>query len=262
LGEKGLFNNTVLSQEQKDLLSILVESSRNLPKDKREKFYIIPPGFSDTQITLTHPGLPNKWLEVYPGDIEVLASSGFLLVSYNESLKNFDVTPNGYAYYQYLTQQSHLPIERITSNIKTYIESDIFKKKYPIAYQKWYEAESILWATDSEQQLTMIGHLCRETIQEFANALVSHYNPPNVDENKSHDVNRIAAVLYYRKESIGETEKLFLDALLEYWKTISTLVQRQEHGSQRKETLLWEDGRRIIFQTVIVMYEVDRALST
>jgi len=53
----------------------------------------------------------------------------------------------------------------------------------------------------------------------------------------------------------------FLDALLVYWGTACDLVQRQEHGSQREGApLTWEDARRVVFQTMLVMYEVGRAV--
>jgi hypothetical protein len=55
---------------------------------------------------------------------------------------------------------------------------------------------------------------------------------------------------------------LFLDALIAYWRAVSNLVQRQEHGVQKAGSqLVFEDGRRVIFQTAIVMFEVDRALN-
>jgi hypothetical protein len=47
----------------------------------------------------------------------------------------------------------------------------------------------------------------------------------------------------------------------ETYATVSDLVQRQEHAGQREgEPLVWEDGRRIVFQTAIVMFEIDRSL--
>jgi hypothetical protein len=37
--------------------------------------------------------------------------------------------------------------------------------------------------------------------------------------------------------------------------------KRQEHGGQKEgRPLTWEDARRVVFQTLIVMYEIDRAL--
>jgi hypothetical protein len=48
---------------------------------------------------------------------------------------------------------------------------------------------------------------------------------------------------------------------VDYWGTVSDLVQRQEHGAQKQGAeLTWEDARRVVFQTAIVMYEVSRAL--
>jgi hypothetical protein len=47
-----------------------------------------------------------------------------------------------------------------------------------------------------------------------------------------------------------------------YWGTVNDLIQRQEHGAQREGgALAWEDGRRVVFQTAIVMFEIDRSLS-
>lgn len=49
--------------------------------------------------------------------------------------------------------------------------------------------------------------------------------------------------------------------LLDYWRKANDLVQRQEHGAAREpdESFIWEDSRRVVFQTLIVMYEIDRA---
>lgn len=48
-----------------------------------------------------------------------------------------------------------------------------------------------------------------------------------------------------------------LDALVVYWGTVSDLIQRQEHGAQKEgEALRWEDGRRVVFQTAVVMFEI------
>ena len=59
---------------------------------------------------------------------------------------------------------------------------------------------------------------------------------------------------------LGETHQAFLHALLTYWGTVSDLVQRQEHGAVRdKEPLTWEDTRRVVFQTAIVMFEIARS---
>jgi hypothetical protein len=64
-----------------------------------------------------------------------------------------------------------------------------------------------------------------------------------------------------RASKIGSTEKPFLEALVAYWGTLSDLIQRQEHGALREgDALVWEDDRRVVFQTCVVMYELSRAL--
>ena len=78
--------------------------------------------------------------------------------------------------------------------------------------------------------------------------------------DKSRDINRIQAVVDQRRSQLGTTAAL-LDALVSYWRVVSGLVQRQEHGAQKEgRPLVWEDGRRVVFQTAIIMFEVDRML--
>jgi hypothetical protein len=43
--------------------------------------------------------------------------------------------------------------------------------------------------------------------------------------------------------------------MVDYWNALVDLHQRQEHGAQRQgQPLTWEDGRRVVFQTILVMY--------
>ena len=252
-----------LEKEQRELISTLVEAHRNFSGLDREKFYFLPQAFTDNNIYIAHPGLPDGQIPANPRDVDVLIRYGLLYVTHEQGGgKAFDISPTGFGYYEKLKKQIQKPIKKVINEVKTYIDSDIFQQKHLIAYQKWHEAEKLLWEADSEQKLTTIGHLCRESIQAFVSSLVTQHNPPDVDENESHDINRIKAVISQHANQFGKTEKSFLNSLIDYWKSISELVQRQEHGAQReKESLIWEDGRRVIFQTIIVMYEVDRALS-
>ncbi|MBW2035619.1 MAG: hypothetical protein JRI94_18955, partial [Deltaproteobacteria bacterium] len=230
-------------------------------RENRQKFYVLQSAYGETNALISHPGLPKKF-SAYPGDIDILIRYGLLFGRYEQGGLEFDVSPTGFTYYEQVKKQNQQPVGKIEKSIKSYIESNSFQAKYSSAYEKWANAEELLWQADSIRQLTTIGHLCREAIQEFASTLITYYRLTNVDENKAHDVNRIRSVLDNQSSNLGETEKIFLDALLEYWKTVSSLVQRQEHGAQReKENLIWEDGRRVVFQTLLVMYEVDKALS-
>lgn len=249
-----------LQQEQRDLLTALVEASRNVPRDQREEFiYVRTLGSSDVQ----HPGLPGWQLPVYQGDLDVLAAEALLNVTAPQrGVLMFDVAPRGFELYEELRQHATTPARQVEEHLMRYLDSDAFQRSYPEAHRKWAEAAERLWASDSQQQLTMIGHLCREAMQEFATSLVDHHQPPGVNTDKAHDVARIRAVLDQQTSKLGTTAAPFLKALLGYWGTVSDLVQRQEHGAQKEgRPLVWEDGRRVVFQTAVVMFEIDRTLS-
>jgi hypothetical protein len=160
-----------------------------------------------------------------------------------------------------MQRRSAAPVQQVEEELMRYLDSDTFQRVHPAAHRKWSEAAERLWASDSQQQLTTIGHLCREAMQAFATGLVDQHQPPGVDTDRAHDVARIRSVLQQHAAKLGTTAAPFLDALLAYWGTVSDLVQREEHGAQKEgRPLVWEDGRRVVFQTAIVMFEVDRTL--
>lgn len=199
---------------------------------------------------------------MYEGHLETLVSKGMLRGQYNNDAFFFDVTPEGINYYQWLKQQAQDRVQQMETTVTSYFSADRFQKVYLGAYQKWAEAERLLWGSDSAQQLTTIGHLCREAIQEYATTLVERYHPSEVDADKAHDIARVRAVLNLRKDRFGEREREFLEALLTYWVRVSKLVQRQEHGTQPGgEAFIWDDARRVVFHTAIVMVEIDQSLS-
>jgi hypothetical protein len=249
-----------LEREQEELLKALVEATRNVPRDQRQKFHCLSDGEGDHVL---HPGLPGRELRIYEGDIDILDAEGLLNVTYSRQpgTRSFDVTPLRLRLYEELQHRSGAPAQQVEERLQRHLEGDAFQQKYPEAYRKWAEAAELLWASDSQEQLTTIGHLCREAVQEFATGLVDQYQPPGVDQNKAHDVNRVQAVLDQHRAQLGTTAAPFLDALVAYWRTVSALVQRQEHGVQKAASLVWEDGRRVVFQTLVVMFEIDRALN-
>jgi hypothetical protein len=249
-----------LEPELQELLATMVEHLRNTPRTERGKFLVLKTLGSTSLFNLSSHQL-NR--EVYEGDVEALANAGLLTVSYNRQGEElYDVSQQGYRYYEELQRRKGAPVERISSNLRNYLNAQGFLDEHRTSYSKWVEAEEILWGGDSSQRLTTIGHLCREAMQAFASEIVGKYKPEQVDPDITHVVGRIRAVLDDRKSALGDTECAFLDALLIYWGTVSDLAQRQEHDSKREgETLLWEDARRLVFQSVVVMYEIHRALT-
>jgi hypothetical protein len=253
--------NILLEPSQEELLCKFVEADRQRQTNQREKFALVEVMSSPSSVQ--HPGLPGKSIPIFTPDLETLEEEGLIRFSNRQrGFSQFTITPTGFKYYEYLKTRSGEPIQRLESNIKQYLDAETFQTQYPAAYQKWSEAEKLLWGADSEQQLTVIGHLCREAMQEFADILIKKYRPPNTDTDKAHTVSRIRSTLEFRKKELGKRKHAFLEACLPYWGTVSDLVQRQEHGAQKEgESLIWEDGRRVVFQTMIVMFEIDQALN-
>jgi len=253
-----MLERILLEPEQKELLTTLVEATRNVKR--REKFLVLE---TNESTWLRHAGLSGNHLEVYDADLEVLGNERLIALSYGtRGVAPFDVTPLGFRYYEYLKQQLGHPIQRVEISIHNFLEADVFRQTYPLAYQKWAEAEKLLWSTDSEQQLTTIGHLCREAIQEFVTALVERYKPSGVTYDKAKIIARTKAVLAVQSKKQGDRVEKFLEALTNYLGTTHDLIQRQEHGGQKEgEPLVWEDARRVVFNTAMVMFELDHALS-
>ncbi len=259
MNKKTIEDEILLEQVQKELLIFIVEAVRNTPPDKRQKFFVAQSLGGDD---LLHPSVPKDKTSIYFGDIEALAQEELLALGRgSKGTQNFDVTPKGFKYYEYLMQKLGKPVERIEKTVKNYIDSNNFAKKYPKPYEKWCSAEELLWKTDSKEQLTLIGHLCREAVQEFTDCLVSSHNPSNVPREKTKTVARLKAVIETQENALGDTKRAFLDALVAYWGTVNDLIQRQEHDSQKEDMpLIWEDARTVVFQTLIVMFEIDKNL--
>ncbi len=256
-----MFDDVLLEPEHEELLVKLVEAQKSVPAEKREPFIHIRTNQGDFAIggggrceNICCPVSFYKAL-LNEGLLDIVAIGG-------RGSENFDVTPRGYRYYGHLKTRSGQPVHQVETEIRSFLDGPDFQAKYPLAYQKWVEAEQLLWPSDSERQYTKIGHIAREAAQEFAAELVNRFQAPNVDPNKAATKNRLKAVVAHRSGQLGTTEKAFLDALIEYWQALLDLVQRQEHGGQKEgEPLSWEDGRRVAFQLAVVMYEIDRSLS-
>ena len=257
--QMNMFEDILLEPVQEDLLITVVEAARSTPLDKRQKFFVAQSFGGDS---LIHPTIPNEKSQIYFGDIESLARENLVALGYGSNgTPNLDVTPLGFKYYEFLKVRLGQSVERIEKTMKSYIDAQNFQRNYPKAFEKWSAAEELLWRTDSKQQLTTIGHLCREAIQEFTDSIVDRHGPPGVTNDKSKTIARLKAVFHLKLEQLGKSRKPFFDALTAYWATVNDLVQRQEHGGQKEgQSLIWEDGRLVVFQTLIVMFEIDRAL--
>jgi len=257
LGEQ--FEAVLLLDHQKELLLELVKAEHAVSPERRPKFIVAT---SQGGSAILHEGLPAN-LQANTSDIEALGDVQLLrLATGSRGSMNFSITPLGFKYSQWLREVSGEPVQRVTNETRIYLVSEVFRSRYPVVYEKWAQAEAALWGEDSASQLTTIGHLCREALQEFTSVIIERVKPPKVNSEKTMTVARMRAVLDHLSGQLGATEKLFLDALLAYWGTLGDLVQRQEHGAHKEGKLLeWEDARRVVFQTAVVIFEIDHAVS-
>lgn len=242
--------------EQVELLSAIVEASKAV----REEFYILR---TMNGPFLRHSGLPGNHLDVYEPDFQMLEDLGLLTITHYDSRTGkstvFDVSPQGRQVYEQAHIQAVSPQDSVEDEMRRFTESGSFARRHPAALERWTAAARLLWSSDANGQLTEVGHFCREAMQEFADALTRDL-PVNPDSGKTDTVKRVRAALDASEARIGKTATEMLTALLAYWGTVSDLAQRQEHAASRTGApLRWEDARRLVFQTLTVMYEVDRA---
>ena len=110
-----------------------------------------------------------------------------------------------------------------------------------------------------ERNATPIGHECREALLRFSIDLTDRLIE-DADRTFKGPIDRLRSVIEATRPH-SETVAKQLDALLAYWGTTLDLAHRQEHGAERDSgSLSREDARRVVFHTMIVMYEWDRLL--
>ena len=259
-GEESIIQRIPLESEQKELLRQFVDADRKVPRGKERTFLALEDEMSGcTFVHLTEDGIQVRGDRT---DADILVHKGLLGHSgAPKGGEHFYVMPEGVQYYRQLMQLAP-PMETVESEIVRHLSSDEFGRLYRTPFEKWSDAAALLWGSDSQKQFTTIGHLCREALQIFTDMQVNKYKPSEIDLVKSHTANRLRSVIESCKSRLGSREREFLDALVDYWQAVSNLAHRQEHGAEREGgSLKWEDSRRVVFQTCIVMYEIDRALS-
>ena len=245
-----------------ELLCLLVEAAKSV--EQKRPFDALPPALGANLGEVLHDGLPGKKLSVYIGDVRELADLGLLTIRHTglNGEFRFDVSTAGFTAYAAVRSETTKQVEQVEAVMRTFLESAVFQQRYPAALDKWLAAARALWAADTDAPLTEVGHLCRESMQYFADCLVARLPAGAVKPAATQTVNRVRAVLSYVRPQLSEKVHAFLDSLLNYWGCVQDLIQRQEHGALKEhEKLLWEDARRVVFQSLIIMYEVDRAVS-
>lgn len=249
-----------LEDEQYELLNKFVEAHRNTPRESRGNFIAIQ-AMDEPQATFLHSMAGNIQFEGSLSDAEVLAYAGLLRMSYSSrGDKLFTVLPQGIKMYEQ-KKVSSPAIKELLSESQELISTYEFKKMHSSASFKWEQAAMLLWSADSMKQLTTIGHLCREALQEFTTSLAHDKKIDLSSIQPAKTVSRLKFIIDNSSSASSKTTKDFLFTLISYWGAVSDLVQRQEHGAQKEgENLVWEDARRVVLYTNLVMYELFRSV--
>lgn len=250
-----------LDQEQIKIFINFIDLFRNVVRDKQCKF--VASHLADGTTLIEHPLKPNGKIKISKIDFEALCRNRLFYGHYLESphQMQFIIPLEAIAQYEMLKNKRIAPLQRIENETLDYIKSDIFINRYPKSYAKWQMAEELFLLETDNRNLTTIGHLCRESLQEFSDELLSHKSIKS-EYSRSKIIAKIKCVLKLIDIS-SSSKSQFLNALLNYWGALSDLVQKQEHDNQKEsEHLEIEDARRIIFHSAIVMYEIDKTVFT
>ena len=146
---------------------------------------------------------------------------------------------------------------QVALDIVAYVEDEPFRRRYPGAHAKWRAAVD-LYNADGVRHASAIGIHCRESMGHFATELCTLHGVRSATNvrptDKIRDVIRVTPGL--------DPEVLrVLDALVALWLAIHDLVNRQVHGNERGAGALnADDSLRVVFQTMLVMFELDRAI--
>jgi hypothetical protein len=240
----------LLTDEQREMLVFLVEYTRRASGGQRYQFLILRLGADDVL------KLRGEQRLIFFPDFQELDRNELIRLQERKAAATFVVSPRGFAFYEEIKRAEGEPVERVEAEAHHLLTRDVVND-YPNAADKWREAEDLLWKSNAEEQLTAIGHKCREALQSFAESLYERHCPNSNALPKEKTLDKIRAVLESHRASVGRTTEGFLNA---YWAAVNDLAERAEHGSQREGCpLLWEDARRLVFQTLLVIVELAAA---
>lgn len=160
--------------------------------------------------------------------------------------------------------------ERIEEYLRSYLEDERFRSTHPLACGRWIVAWELLWCADSRAKVIAVGQRAREAIQAFGVSLLEACTPlamdarwPELLTERARRTGPLEAVIGVTEaygEELGHERSELLGGLLEHWRALSEELGGHEDGS-RPERLRWEDGRRLVLFTALVMVEVDRSFS-
>ena len=162
--------------------------------------------------------------------------------------------------------------ERIADYLRAYLADERFRSTHPLAYGRWLVAWEMLWCADSRAKVISIAWRARDAMDAFSTSLLERCVPlamdphwPDLlagDSTRPDPLDGLASVTDAYRDELGAQRSELLGGLLEHWGALLQSVRRHEQRSQAPgERLHWEDGRRLVLFTALVMVEIDRSFA-
>jgi hypothetical protein len=152
------------------------------------------------------------------------------------------------------------PPNRIERHVESYVDSPGFRERYPVAFESWQTAfES--YCEDPVRHAQSIARACRKALTSFDEEATRHYEL-DVPSDELGRAKRLRAAIAADDAHLAPGMLEFLDALLKYWETTGDLVERHTDGEpvDVDEESTVDVIRRMVFHTMLAMYEIDQAL--
>jgi hypothetical protein len=170
----------LLTDDQKETLVFLVEQTRRLSQGQRYEFIAYRALGADMLMVGSE-----RYPTFFP-DLQELDRKNLIRLTERANSASFVVSPEGFAFYEEIKRAEGGPIERVEAETRHLLGTDV-AVAYPEAAEKWREAEDLLWRPDAEEQLTAIGHKCREALQCFARSLYQKQCPEGQGPSEGQD---------------------------------------------------------------------------
>jgi hypothetical protein len=142
------------------------------------------------------------------------------------------------------------------------VSHERFRSVHLGAYERWSQASAIIYRDSARESLLAAGREAHEALQEFARAVSEppHSRITSDPDSTEATAGRLRAFTDAYRSQLGDARCELLQALLEHWRAL--IDQLQNHVYEREmvdEPLRWEDARRVVILTALVMVEIDRS---
>jgi len=145
--------------------------------------------------------------------------------------------------------------------LKACVSQERFCSAYPSAYDRWWQATAILYGEGSIDSVLAAGQKAGEALQEFARAVAEPLQPRAINPDSTRaTVGRLRAFTETYRSQLGDARCELLHTLFDHWRALTDGLERHAHDEEMvSEPPRWEDARRVVILTALVMVEIDRS---